>query len=34
MERKLTSLFRRALEDAERLISIDTELEQAAKEPN
>lgn len=34
MERRLTSVLRRALEDADRLINIDTELEQAAKPPN
>lgn len=34
MERRLTSILRRALEDADRLINIDTELEQASKPPN
>jgi hypothetical protein len=34
MERKLTGLFRRVLEDAEKLVTLDAELQDDKKEPN
>lgn len=34
IERRLTQALRRALEDADRLLQLDAEIEQGGKEPN